>query len=129
MQIPSPLSGEPTAVANFLDAFLRGNRQDAQRRPDGSDLQPLYMMNDSFVLNRARISGGGANVSLLGKSMAIADDSKFLDNVYLTILSRYPTDDERAIGLKAMKASSSRQVNGENLLWALYNKVDFFFNY
>ena len=129
MQIPSPASGEPGAVSNFLDAFYRGNRQDEARKPDGSDLQSLFMMNDSFVLNRTRISGGGGNVSLLGKSLAITDDSKLVDNLYLTVLSRYPTDAERTIALKAMKATSSRMVNGENLLWSLYNKVDFFFNY
>ena len=129
MQIPSPASGEPGAVSNFLDAFYRGNRQDEARKQDGSDLQTLFMMNDSFVLNRTRISGGGSQVSLLGKSLAITDDSKLVDNLYLNVLSRYPADAERAVALKAMKASSSRLVNGENLLWSLYNKVDFFFNY
>ncbi len=129
MQIPSPASGEPTAVVNFLDAFLRGNRQDQPRRPDGSDLQSLYLMNDSFVLNRTRVSGSGANVSLLGRSLAIADDSKMIDNLYINVLSRYPTDAERATALASMKANSSRLVSGENLLWSLYNKVDFFFNY
>ncbi len=129
MQIPSPASGEPTAAANFLDSFYRGNRQDEDRKPDGSDLQTLFMMNDNFVISRTRVSGSGSTTSLLGKSLTIADDSKFVDNLYLTVLSRYPTDAERVIALKAMKATSSRLVNGQNLLWSLYNKVDFFFNY
>ena len=86
-------------------------------------------MNDSFVLNRTRVSGSGPNVSLLGKSLAITDDSKMIDNLYINVLSRYPTDAERATAMASMKANSSRLVSGENLLWSLYNKVDFFFNY
>ena len=129
MQIPSPASGEPGGVANFLDAFYRGNRQDEHRKQDGSDLQALYLMNDTFVQSRTLVSGGGGNVSLLGRNLAITDDSKVVDNLYLAVLSRYPTAAERTIALKAMKATSSRLVNGQNLLWSLYNKVDFFFNY
>ncbi len=59
MQIPEPLNlpdGGNGAVNNFLNAFLRGNRDDQQRKGDGSISQALDLMNDNFVMNRVQYS-------------------------------------------------------------------------
>ena len=54
----------PTAMSNnFLDAFLRGNRDDQPRSESGSILQTLNLMNDSLVMSR--VSPTGPSGSLL----------------------------------------------------------------
>ena len=51
-----------------------------------------------------------------------------VNNFYLAVLSRYPTPEEMKTALLGFKNSDNRTV-AENLLWSLFNKVDFAFNY
>jgi hypothetical protein len=126
MQLPSPnLPGG--AAANFLNNFLRGNRDDQDRQAAGSELQALSMMNDNFVLSRTRATGAGANASLLARVVNQTDE-QFVQSLYLAVLSRFPNESERVIAMNALR-SGNRTRGAENLLWSLYNKVDFFFNY
>jgi hypothetical protein len=46
----------------------------------------------------------------------------------MTILSRFPTADELAKA-QASLATGTRAQAVQDLAWALYNKVDFIFNY
>jgi hypothetical protein len=52
--------------------------------------------------------------------------------MYITVLSRYPTTDELNAALANFKAAANataRTQEAQNLLWSLYNKVDFIYNY
>jgi hypothetical protein len=51
-----------------------------------------------------------------------------INNLYLNVLSRYPTTSEMNTVTSQFKTYESPTV-AENLLWSLYNKVDFVFNY
>ena len=129
MQLPEPLGtpdGITGKVASFLDAFLRGNRDDEERRPDGSISQALDLMNDPFVMSRIASSGPGASNGLLARNLNLPDD-QLVNTLFLTVLSRYPTDAEKSAALANLKSNRSQEA--ENLLWSLYNKVDFTFNY
>ena len=53
------------AVSQFLDTFLRGNRDDQPRKGEGSILQALGLMNDNFVESRIHATGTGATASFL----------------------------------------------------------------
>lgn len=131
MQLPEPVNLPGGTVTTFLDAFLRGNRDDEERRQDGSLSQALDLMDDSFVMTRIRAAGSGANATLLAKSLPMTDD-QLVNNLFLNVLSRYPTDDEKSKALSSLASAqntSIRQQKAENLLWSLYNKVDFIFNY
>ena len=46
-------------VSQFLDAFLRGNRDDQPRKAEGSILQALGLMNDNFIESRIHATGSG----------------------------------------------------------------------
>ncbi len=127
MHLPEPLAtpdGNGGRVASFLDAFLRGNRDDQARRPDGSITQALDLMNDNFVMSR--IQPKGAAGSLLVKSLPLPDD-QLVNTLFLTVLSRYPTSAEMSAALANLKTNRTQEA--QNLLWSLYNKVDFVFNY
>jgi hypothetical protein len=127
MKFPEPLNtpdGPTGPVDTFLNAFLRGNRDDQPRRPDGSISQALDLMNDNFVMSRVKSNGPGT--SLLVKAMALPDD-QMVNTLFLTVLSRYPTSTEMTAALANLK--TNRTVEAQSLLWSLYNKVDFVFNY
>jgi hypothetical protein len=129
MQFPEP-AGFPAArnaTTVFLDSFLRGNRDDQERRPDGSVAQALALMNHPFVVSRCRVTGNSESGSLAARVLAYPDP-QLVDALFLTILSRYPSEEERAAALKAL-ASGDRRARVEDLQWVLYNKVDFIFNY
>lgn len=129
MQFPetdgTPDSSGP--VSTFLDAFLRGNRVDQERSGEGSPSQALGLMNDRFVMARVRATGTGQAASLLARNLNLPDD-QLVSNLFLAVLSRFPTDAEEAQALANLKAGNRTQ-EAENLLWLLYNKVDFIFNY
>jgi hypothetical protein len=44
------------------------------------------------------------------------------------VLSRPPTAEELALGVQTLR-SGDRRVKAEDLMWSLYNKIDFIFNY
>lgn len=126
MQFPetrnTPNAAQP--ISSFLDAFLRGNREDQLRRDDGSITQALNLMNDSFVVNRIRATAAGG---LLQRNLTRPDE-ELVNTLFLTVLSRNPTAAEKATALAALRQGNRTQ-EAENLYWSLYNKVDFVFNY
>jgi hypothetical protein len=127
MQFPEPLN-TPTAnsaVTPFLDAFLRGNRDDEVRTGDGSISQALDLMNDPFVITRTKSTG--PLTSLLPQSINLPND-QLVNKLFLNVLSRYPTSAEMTTAIGIL-TTGTRSTSAENLLWSLYNKVDFVFNY
>ena len=126
MQLPAPnvRSGE---IAPIMDSFFRGDRDENERRSDGSDQQGLTMMNTAFVMNRTKSAVSGQNSSIVRQFINLPDD-QLVDTLFLTILSRPPSDNERFAATSVLK-SGNRLTAAENLTWALYNKVDFLFNY
>jgi hypothetical protein len=125
MQFPEPFNTPGGAVTNFLDAFLRGNRDDEIRSDDGSISQALDLMNDNFVMSR--IKSNGAATSLLVQNLSLPND-QLVNKLFLTVLSRPPNATEMSAAVNMLNTGTRNQ-SAENLLWALYNKVDFVFNY
>jgi hypothetical protein len=127
MQFPEPLNtpSAGNAVTPFLDAFLRGNRDDEVRSGDGSISQALDLMNDILVMSR--VKSNGPATSLLVQNLGLPD-SQLVNTLFLAVLSRNPTGQEMATALSQL-ATGNRNQQAENLLWSLYNKVDFVFNY
>jgi hypothetical protein len=124
MQTSSPASRG--GAAGFLNPFYPGDREDTERRRDGSDQQALTLMNNTFVMNRTRSSVANGQNSLLRQHIN-RTDRELVENLYLAVLSRLPNETERAAAIVSL--AGNRQQGAENLLWSLYNKVDFFFNY
>jgi len=120
----------PTSDSNasaLLDSFLRGNRDDQPRKPDGSILQALNLMNNPFV--EARIQYTGSTPSQLIATNLTLGNTALINTLYLAILSRYPTSDETTKSTTALTSASNRSQAVQDLVWSLYNKVDFVFNY
>ena len=124
MQFPDVLNVEPTTDA-FLDSFLRGNRDDQPRKSEGSILQALNLMNSTIIETRLGLVGNQLVPQVLG-----LNNTDAVNRLYLTILSRYPSDDEKSKALASLPtATAARNLAMQDLAWSLYNKVDFVFNY
>jgi hypothetical protein len=129
MQLPEPFNTPDGngAISNFLNAFLRGNRDDQTRSGDGSILQALDLMNDNFVMSRVQMAKA-PQTALLAKAAAMPNDQA-VNMLFMNVLSRNPTDAEMTSAMTNLSVTSTRGQELENLLWSLYNKVDFIFNY
>jgi hypothetical protein len=128
MQLPDVAINTNDGNADTLmNNFLRGNRDDQPRKQDGSILQALSLMNNPFV--EARILPTGTNAApLVAHALAFTSNTDAINTLYMTILSRFPTADELAKA-QASLATGTRAQAVQDLAWALYNKVDFIFNY
>jgi hypothetical protein len=117
-------------VSQFLDTFLRGNRDDQPRKGEGSILQALGLMNDNFVQSRIHATGSGANASYLEKLITLPDP-QLVNTLFLDVLSRQPNATELTQATTELESAGAagRGKAAEDLLWTLFNKVDFVFNY
>jgi uncharacterized protein DUF1549/uncharacterized protein DUF1553 len=127
MQLPDVVNMPPGDIgSNFLDSFIRGNRDDQPRKQDGSILQVLKLMNNPFI--EARLQATGANAApLIAKNLSL-DNASLINTLFVNILSRYPTSVEMNLAAKQL-SGSNRTAAVQDLAWSLYNKVDFIFNY
>ena len=127
MQLPDVTDMGGVGVNAFLDSFLRGDRDLQQRRSDGSILQTLGLMNDPFVMSRIDPGGNNSN-QLLSQNLNKPTD-QMINALFLGVLSRYPTASEMTTATNIVNGGGSKASGAVNLLWSLYNKVDFIFNY
>jgi hypothetical protein len=130
MELPEPVEPRSNGGANnFMNYFLRGNRDTQERRQSGSILQQLALMNDAQVINRVRVSAS----PVLQRISRITDDKLLVEEMYVAFLSRKPSEfeSEKAVAFFAKNATTAaaRNASIEDLGWALVNKVEFLFSY
>ncbi|MBL8229017.1 MAG: DUF1549 domain-containing protein [Bryobacterales bacterium] len=128
MKLPDVVNVPGGDVRTFLDSFMRGNRDGEDRKRDGSTLQALNLMNDTFVMTRTRATGTAETGSLLRRALTNGSNEQMITMLYLTVLNRRPTDTEMSTALANLN-DGNRTQRAEDLLWSLYNKVDFIYNY
>ena len=135
MQLPDTFRVPAEPLGSFLDSFLRGNRIEEERRQDGSMPQVLNLMNDTFVQARTRASGTGDAASFARQLLTrynTASSTLLVNEMFLTLLNRPASDQEMITATSSLAGATNaaaRQARVEDLLWALYNKVDFIYNY
>jgi hypothetical protein len=115
------------AVAQFLNAFGRGDRDLNRRRTDGSVLQALTMLNNAFITSRTRVNGPTpASVTIVLQQTS--DPETIIRQLYLNTLTRRPTQAE----VDAVMPSFAQLGNleaAEDLQSVLLNRLEFLFNY
>ncbi|MEP7366336.1 MAG: DUF1549 domain-containing protein [Acidobacteriota bacterium] len=130
MELPEPVEPRSNGGANnFMNYFLRGNRDTQGRRQSGSILQQLALMNDAQVMNRVRVTAS----PVLQRIARIADNQLLVEEMYLAFLGRKPSEYESTRGVafvvKNATSATARNTTIEDLGWALVNKVEFLFSY
>jgi nucleoside diphosphate kinase len=128
MQLPDTRDLGGVGANAFLDAFLRGDRDTLPRDPEGSLSQALNLMNDNFVMTRVRRANAGTAGLINQLTATGVTDDQLVTQMYLNVLSRLPSDAEKTTALNNLK-NGNRNNAAEDLLWSLYNKVDFIFSY
>lgn len=120
-------ANDATAVIGrtFLNAFDRGNRDDMPRSSTPTITQSLSLMNSPFVNGRINATNATSTVGRL--LAADSQDQKLVEDMFLTVLSRYPNKSEMNQALNMLKPN--RAQGAEDLMWVLLNKIDFTFNY
>jgi Protein of unknown function (DUF1553)/Protein of unknown function (DUF1549) len=118
----------------FLDAFGRPDRAttcECERDPQPNLRQALHMINGDTLNKKLSASG-----SLTDKAAKMGmPDSKFVEHLYLTALSRYPTELERAKAIKSLQEAGgpdraqSRKETLEDFAWAVLTGKEFIFNH
>lgn len=113
----------------FLRLFGRPVRKtscECERNGDASIAQVLHLMNAPDL--QAKLSHEAGRVATLVRTTP--DDNALVDELYLTFLSRPPTDDERLYAVEYIqRQASQRQRGAEDLAWSLMNTLEFVFNH
>ena len=125
VNVPQGNGPRPRNARLLLQAFTPGDREETARSRSGSPLQALNLMNNRFVVDRV---AANAPTGTLAAALEMADDA-LVAHLYLTVLSRYPSEAESAYAVGYVQAADDRSAAASNLLWALFNKTDFYYNY
>jgi hypothetical protein len=114
---------------DFLKLFGRPNRVTAcecERTREPSVSQVLNLLNSPDLHSKFTHEGG--TVARLVR--AHPDDAKLVEELYLTFFSRFPSAEEKEIGVKHLKKyANNRREAAEDLAWALMNSTEFLFNH
>jgi hypothetical protein len=89
-------------------------------------LEPVLMMNHEVI--KRRISDKDGLVARLLCEDPNIGPEKLIEELYLTVLSRYPRPDE-VRELESSLWGMDRRAAAEDMEWVLLNKLEFLFNY
>jgi hypothetical protein len=111
----------------FLDLFGRSPRNtgmESERNNRPTAAQRLHLLNSSQI--ERKIEQGPALKEIFAKS----DLHSVLTSLYLTILSRYPTDEEIKVATAYAKSSGlDRRKAAIDVAWALINSTEFIYRH
>ncbi len=102
---------------NMLQDWGQTDREDPPT-DRASMVQAASLLNHELVLERVKVKKGGRLESLLKKT-----DEDLVDELFLATISRAPSKEEKAKSLQLL--SRGREKGAEDLLWALFNRLDF----
>ena len=115
--------------SHFLDAFGRPNSSSdcpCERDTQLSVVQSLHLMNSRNL--QAKLTDPAGRIQRLAGSSQSA--TEVVTELYLTTLSRPPTDAELTVATSAFAApGATRQTATEDVFWALLNSPEFVFNH
>jgi hypothetical protein len=116
-------------TSQFLEMFGRPARDtglESERNNQPSDFQRLYLLNSNDVKNKIERS------SILRQQTEAAKGNRteLIKNIYITILSRYPTQSESETAEKYFQSEGiTRKAAIEDLAWALINTKEFLYRH
>ena len=118
--LPLPVS------SRFLSLYGRSGREflgDLDPKLEPTLTQALYMINSRDIHKKLRDSNGVLTRLLKAKT----NDRELITELYLTTLSRFPTDEQLETAEAYLAESPKRRAGSEDLLWALISSRAFIF--
>jgi hypothetical protein len=140
----SILLADGSITSPFLELYGRPPRDtgyESERNNKPSSAQKLYLLNSTQlqkkILNNPQLLGIQGNRKKQGKKKGRKKRKAYwkplpetLDSIYLTILSRYPTPEERKIVIAYIKESKIGRRNATiDVVWALLNTKEFIYKH
>jgi Protein of unknown function (DUF1553)/Protein of unknown function (DUF1549) len=143
--VPTPFEDFPSGIralqlpdtnieSYFLDAFGRPDRTttcECERDSQPNLRQALHMINGDTVNKKLSAPGSLTDMAIkLGMSNA-----KFIEHMYLSAFSRYPTDAERQLTLESLQEacgqdrSQTRKEALQDFAWVMLTGKEFIFNH
>ena len=112
----------------FLQTFGRNERAitcECERSDEPSMVQVLHISNGDTI--NAKLSADDNNVARFTNTHDRA--YTIIEQLYLTALSRYPTDQEMARLLEFFASSADKRLVVEDLFWSVLSSREFLFNH
>ena len=120
-----------TKIASyFLKTFGRPDREktcECERTAEANVAQVLHIANGDTINQKL-----GAKENAISRQLASEmSPEKVIEGAYLSALSRYPTETERARMLKALREAKETELRPqvEDMYWALLSSKEFLFNH
>ncbi|HEY0984636.1 DUF1553 domain-containing protein [Schlesneria sp.] len=117
---------DSSQTVSFLDMFGRAPREspcECERSSEVSLAQTLTLINGPTISEAIDHPQG-----LIARLVASkAEPRQVVEDVYMSVFNRLPTDDERAKGEQYLAANGTAE-GAQDLMWALINSPAFLFN-
>jgi hypothetical protein len=111
----------------MMTSFFEGNRYTPSAAGNKATIMQAILMMRSGLVNERVLAENGSRVQKLidsGKS-----NDEIIEELYLSTLSRRPTEPERKAAIHAFEFEKNRKIGVENLQWALLNGIEFVLNH
>ncbi len=116
----------PSYFFRIFGRPVRASVCECERSNEPSIAQALHLMNSEEFMAKVRSRNGSAR-RLASSKMT---PREIIDELYLSTLSRFPTEAERTVMLRVFtEAEGNRQEAVEDVLWALLNSRSFVYNH
>ena len=121
---------DAAVVSYFLTTFGRNERAitcECERSNEPSMVQVMHIHNGNTINEKLQAEKGRITRFLQQET----PDELIVEEAYLSMLSRYPTDAERAgiVSVLAESSSTQRRAVIEDIYWAIMSSREFLFNH
>ena len=116
----------PSYFFRIFGRPVRASVCECERSNEPSIAQALHLMNSEEIMSKIRSRQGTARRLALSKMTP----REIIDELYLSTLSRFPSEQEQALMLRVFAESGAdRQAAVEDVLWTLLNMRSFVYNH
>jgi hypothetical protein len=116
----------PSYFFRIFGRPLRASVCECERSNEPSITQALHLMNSPEIAEKIRAKAGVARTLADTKKLP----AEVIEELYLTVLSRFPTEKEKAtMGKLFVDSGNDRRATTEDVLWALLNTKEFLLNH
>jgi hypothetical protein len=124
---PAIALADGSITSPFLALFGRSARSTGmmnERNNNPVSAQWLHMLNSSHIQTKLTTGPHLRTVFAPGRDWAEA-----VDELYLTVLSRYPTEEEQQIATQYLRTTKNRNIAALDTAWVLINSPEFLYRH
>lgn len=120
---------QPAPDNHFLNSFGQSNKLLIENSTKLGSVPQVMMLMNGRITNQTLAA---KDSKLMQSALGARGRGDTVDKVFLSILSRYPTQDEKSVAQKAIRTTSrdgegAEVSNYASLIWALLNTREFMF--